>query len=70
MNLIMFLILLGSGTEAAADGTVLVDVTGFEDNSGQAVVVLLTEEELGFPLNPDGAALTFRASRSKNVSTE
>ncbi len=62
MSLLMFLILLGSGTEVAIDGTVLVEVTGFEDNSGQAVVVLLTEEELGFPPNPDGAALTYRAN--------
>lgn len=62
MNLLMLLVMLGSGGETAAHGTVLVDVTGFEDNSGQAVIVLLTEEEMEFPPNPDGAAVTFRAN--------
>lgn len=45
---------------AAADGILLVNITGFESDAGQAVLALFTEEEWGFPPDPDNAALVYR----------
>ena len=62
MSLILAMILLGVTVPIEgeiATGSILVNVVGFESDEGQAVLVLFTEDEFGFPPDPAEASLVF-----------
>lgn len=43
--------------ENSRDNTVLVNITGFANDSGEAILALFTREEWSFPLNPEQAGI-------------
>lgn len=56
---------------SAADGFLIVNLTGFENDSGRAVLALFTGEEWSFPPDPENAGLTYSFEiENKAVNTE
>jgi len=48
---------ISSGDEGSWGNTILVNITGFANDSGEAVLALFTREEWSFPPNPEQAGI-------------